>query len=56
MFAVQGLAMFFSAFIVALCVQWKLSLITLTIVPAIFLLTSIAIAIESINEIEVVKI
>ncbi|KAK3679818.1 hypothetical protein LTR78_000194 [Recurvomyces mirabilis] len=32
---IQGIALFFSAYIVALSVQWKLALITMSIVPAI---------------------
>ncbi|GAB7366799.1 hypothetical protein MBLNU230_g0751t1 [Neophaeotheca triangularis] len=32
----QGAGLFFSAYIVALAVQWKLALITMSIVPAIF--------------------
>ncbi|KAM0795498.1 putative ABC transporter [Usnea florida] len=34
---VQGISLFFSAYIVALSVQWKLALITMTVVPAIVL-------------------
>ena len=34
---VQGISLFFSAYVVALAVQWKLALITMTIVPAIIL-------------------
>ena len=33
----QGISLFFSSYIVALAVQWKLALITITIVPAIVL-------------------
>ncbi|KAK4988078.1 hypothetical protein LTR50_004194 [Elasticomyces elasticus] len=34
---VQGISLFFSAYIVALAVQWKLALITMSVVPAIVL-------------------
>jgi len=34
---VQGISLFFSAYIVALAVQWKLALITMGVVPAIVL-------------------
>ncbi|MCJ1292941.1 hypothetical protein MMC34_004494 [Xylographa carneopallida] len=34
---VQGISLFFSAYIVALAVQWKLALITMSIIPAIVL-------------------
>ncbi|KAK3069898.1 hypothetical protein LTR53_011408 [Teratosphaeriaceae sp. CCFEE 6253] len=33
---VQGISLFFSAYVVALAVQWKLALIVMSIVPAIF--------------------
>jgi ATP-binding cassette subfamily B (MDR/TAP) protein 1 len=36
---VMGISLFFSAYIVALAVQWKLALITMSIVPAIVLIT-----------------
>lgn len=32
-----GISLFFSAYVVALAVQWKLALITMSIIPAIFL-------------------
>jgi ATP-binding cassette, subfamily B (MDR/TAP), member 1 len=35
--AVVGISMFFTAFIVALAVQWKLALITMSIVPGMLL-------------------
>lgn len=34
---VMGISLFFSAFVVALAVQWKLALITMTIVPGMIL-------------------
>lgn len=33
----MGISMFFSAFVVALAVQWKLALITMSIVPGMLL-------------------
>jgi ATP-binding cassette subfamily B (MDR/TAP) protein 1 len=36
---VMGISLFFSSYIVALAVQWKLALITMSIVPAIVLIT-----------------
>ncbi|KAF2716176.1 putative ABC transporter [Polychaeton citri CBS 116435] len=33
---IQGISLFFSAYIVAIAVQWKLALITMSIIPAIF--------------------
>lgn len=44
---VQGLSLFFSAFIVALAVQWKLALITMSIIPAIVVITGACIAIDA---------
>ncbi|KAJ4259744.1 hypothetical protein NW762_007675 [Fusarium torreyae] len=44
---VQGLAMFFSSFVVAISVQWKLALITLTVVPLFFLIIGIGMAIDA---------
>jgi ATP-binding cassette subfamily B (MDR/TAP) protein 1 len=43
---VQGCSTFVSAFIVALAVQWKLTLITITIVPAILIVTTVCIGID----------
>ncbi|KAK1144086.1 hypothetical protein N8T08_005748 [Aspergillus melleus] len=40
-FAVQGIATFVAAFIVAFIVQWKLTLITICIVPVIIVVTSV---------------
>jgi len=47
---VQSLSTFFSSFIIALTVQWKLSLITMTIIPAIFVAMGAAISIDSVYE------
>ncbi|KAL8784942.1 MAG: hypothetical protein Q9213_003684 [Squamulea squamosa] len=55
-FVVQALSQFSSAFIVALAVQWKLSLITLTIVPVIFLVTATCIAVDAPQEARIVRI
>ncbi|KNG84722.1 putative ABC multidrug transporter [Aspergillus nomiae NRRL 13137] len=44
-FAVQGTATFVAAFVVAFVVQWKLTLITICIAPAILIVTSICAAI-----------
>ncbi|KAK4899581.1 hypothetical protein LTR28_001513 [Elasticomyces elasticus] len=55
-FVVQALSMFSSAFIVALAVQWKLSLITLSIVPVIFLVTGACIGLDATQEARIVRI
>lgn len=55
-FVVQGLSTFISAFIVALAVQWKLSLITLSIVPVIIVVTGGCIAVDATLEPKVVRI
>jgi ATP-binding cassette subfamily B (MDR/TAP) protein 1 len=44
-FAVQGTATFVAAFIVAFVIQWKLTLITICIAPAILIVTSVCAAI-----------
>ncbi|WPG98770.1 Hypothetical protein R9X50_00156600 [Acrodontium crateriforme] len=53
---VQGVAMFISAFVVALSVQWKLSLITMTTIPAIFLAVAVCIAVDAKYEDQLIKI
>ena len=55
-FAVQALSLFFSSFIIAIVVQWKLALITMSIVPAIFLITGICIGIDAKQEARIIKI
>ncbi|RMZ82397.1 hypothetical protein DV737_g2060, partial [Chaetothyriales sp. CBS 132003] len=52
----QGLGLFFSSFIIALAMQWKLSLIIMSIVPAIFLVTGGCIAIDAIQEARLIRI
>ncbi|KIL89524.1 hypothetical protein FAVG1_07104 [Fusarium avenaceum] len=44
---IQGLAMFVSAFVVAIAVQWKLALITLTVVPLFFIIIGVGMAIDA---------
>ncbi|KAM0431867.1 hypothetical protein ACHAPT_005120 [Fusarium lateritium] len=44
---VQALALFFSAFIVALVVQWKLTLITMSVIPLFFVLVGIGMALDA---------
>ncbi|CAF3431738.1 unnamed protein product [Fusarium graminearum] len=44
---VQGLAMFASAFVVAIAVQWKLALITLTVVPLFFLIMGVFMSLDA---------
>ena len=51
----QSLATFLAAFVVALAVQWKLALITMTIIPGIMLSVSICIPIDAIIESRIVK-
>ncbi|RMZ76350.1 hypothetical protein DV738_g5027, partial [Chaetothyriales sp. CBS 135597] len=52
----QGLGLFFSGFIVALCVQWKLSLIIMTIVPAMFLVSGGAVAFDTVLESKIIRL
>jgi ATP-binding cassette subfamily B (MDR/TAP) protein 1 len=53
---VQGMSLFFSGFIVALAVQWKLALIVMSIIPAIFLITGTCISLDAPIEARVTKI
>ncbi|KAF2839199.1 P-loop containing nucleoside triphosphate hydrolase protein [Patellaria atrata CBS 101060] len=53
---VQGISTFVSAFVVAFAVQWKLTLITLAIVPTIIVVTSICIGIDTKNESKILPI
>lgn len=52
---VQGISLFFSGFIVALAVQWKLALIVMSIIPAIFLITGTCIGLDAPIEARVVS-
>ncbi|KAK3337811.1 P-loop containing nucleoside triphosphate hydrolase protein [Cercophora scortea] len=54
--AIQALSTFFTAFIVAFAVQWKLTLITLCVVPAIVVITGICMAIDTKQETEIMSI
>ncbi|KAG9190531.1 ATP-binding cassette, subfamily B (MDR/TAP), member 1 [Alternaria panax] len=53
---VQGISLFLSGFIVALSVQWKLALIVMSIIPAIFLITGVCIGLDAPIEARVTKI
>lgn len=44
---IQGLAMFFSAFVVAIVVQWKLALITMSVVILFFVILGVGMAIDA---------
>ncbi|KAI9368084.1 P-loop containing nucleoside triphosphate hydrolase protein [Aspergillus egyptiacus] len=52
----QGLAMFFSSFIVAIGVQWKLALITMSVIPAMFIALGVCIAIDAPIEATIARI
>ncbi|KAL9093862.1 MAG: hypothetical protein Q9165_003785 [Trypethelium subeluteriae] len=54
--AIQGLATFVTAFVVAFAVQWKLTLITLSIVPTIIVVVAICVGIEMKNEAKILDI
>lgn len=47
---VQGVSTFVSAFIIAFIVQWKLTLITISIVPTIMIVVGVSIGIDTKNE------
>ncbi|KAG4416086.1 hypothetical protein IFR04_010789 [Cadophora malorum] len=55
-FLIQYLAMFFAAFIVAIAIQWKLALITMSVIPAIFVITFGVIALDAPVEARIMKI
>ncbi|KAF5988022.1 major facilitator family transporter protein [Fusarium bulbicola] len=44
---IQGLAMFVSSFVVAIAVQWKLALITLTVVPLFFFIIGFGMTLDA---------
>ncbi|KAK0612578.1 ABC transporter type 1, transmembrane domain-containing protein [Bombardia bombarda] len=54
--AITAMVTFFAAFVVAFSVQWKLTLITICIVPAIVLSTSVCMAIDAGQEKEIMGI
>jgi ATP-binding cassette subfamily B (MDR/TAP) protein 1 len=53
---VQGLSTFFAAFVVALAVQWKLALISMSLVPLLFLLVGGCVSIDAKLEARVMRI
>ncbi|MCJ1396244.1 hypothetical protein MMC18_009133 [Xylographa bjoerkii] len=53
---VQGISLFFSAYIVALAVQWKLALITMCIVPAIVLVIGGCLSLDAPVEARITRI
>ena len=55
-FIIQGLAMFLSSFVVALSAQWKLALIVMSVIPAIFIATGACIAIDATLEAKILPI
>jgi ATP-binding cassette subfamily B (MDR/TAP) protein 1 len=53
---IQGVSTFVSAFIIAFVVQWKLTLITISIVPTILISTGICVGIDTKNEAQLLPI
>lgn len=53
---IQAIAMFLSAFVVALSIQWKLALIVMSIIPAILVTTFGVISFDAKYESRVIKI
>lgn len=51
----SGMSLFFSAYIVALVVHWKLALITMSIIPAIMILTAGSIKLDAPIEARIVS-
>ena len=54
--AVQAVSTFFAAFAVAFAVQWKLTLITICIVPTIVIVTGVCAAIDTVQENRIMSI
>ncbi|KAK0655190.1 P-loop containing nucleoside triphosphate hydrolase protein [Cercophora newfieldiana] len=54
--AIQATATFFAAFVVAFTVQWKLTLITIGVVPAIIIVTAICMSIDTVQENQIMSI
>lgn len=52
---VTGISLFFSAYVVALAVQWKLALITMSVIPAIILVVGTCIGIDAPVEARIVS-
>ena len=52
---VQAISMFFSAFIIAIAVQWKLALITMSLIPVILFVSGICVGIDATLESRIVR-
>lgn len=50
------MSLFFSGFIIALAVQWKLALIIMSIIPAILIVVSVCIAVDAGHESQITSI
>jgi ATP-binding cassette subfamily B (MDR/TAP) protein 1 len=53
---IQGISTFVTAFIVAFAVQWKLTFITISIVPTIIIVTGVCVGIDTKNESQILAI
>ncbi|KAF2821176.1 P-loop containing nucleoside triphosphate hydrolase protein [Ophiobolus disseminans] len=53
---IQGVSTFVSAFIIAFAVQWKLTLITISIVPTIIVVVGLCIGVDTKNEAQLLAI
>ena len=53
---VQAISMFFSAFIIAIAVQWKLALITMSLIPVILIVSGICVGIDAVLESRIVRL
>lgn len=53
---IQGVSTFVSAFIIAFIIQWKLTLITISIVPTILVVTTVCIGIDNKNEAQLLSV
>ncbi|KAL3418132.1 Leptomycin B resistance protein pmd1-like protein 7 [Phlyctema vagabunda] len=55
-YVIQNFATFFAAFVVALAIQWKLALITMSCIPAIFLIIGICVPFDAVIESRIMRI
>lgn len=52
---VQAISMFFSSLIIAIAVQWKLALITMSIVPVVLIVSVVCVGIDALLESRIVR-
>ncbi|EPS43809.1 hypothetical protein H072_2213 [Dactylellina haptotyla CBS 200.50] len=53
---IQSISMFLAAFVVAVVAQWKLALITMSVIPVIVIVVAVCISLDSTNEATIMKL